>query len=217
MMNEGQALNETAAQFLYSVSHAGHRSWPYRYWLLKDALPPEVSAAIADPPFPAPSETTFDGRRETNNSTRVFFSPAVQQSHAVCKEVASAFRNPRVISAIEDTTGAKLRDGQLRIEYCQDTDGFWPEPHVDIPVKKFTMLVYLSDDPGLRDAGTDVYDGSAEHRPVATAPYECNAGMIFIPGTNTWHGFSKRPIRGTRKSIIINYVSPEWRANDELA
>jgi hypothetical protein len=69
----------------------------------------------------------------------------------------------------------------------------------------------------LRDAGTDVYDGSPEHRTVATAPYEFNAGMIFIPGKNTWHGFSRRPICGIRKSIIVNYVSPEWRATDELA
>jgi hypothetical protein len=216
MMSEAQ-LNETAAQFLYSLAHAGCRSWPYGYWLLKQALPPKVCTAIGNLPFPAPAEAAFDGKRETNNSTRVFFSPEVQRSYAVCREVAEAFKNPRVMSAIEVTTGAKLDDGQLRIEYCQDADGFWLEPHLDIPVKKLTMLVYLSDDARLSDAGTDVYDESPEHRTVATAPYEFNAGMIFIPGKNTWHGFSKRPIRGIRKSIIVNYVSPEWRAIDELA
>jgi hypothetical protein len=184
---------------------------------LKNALPPNVCAAIANLPFPAPAETSFDGKRETNNSTRIFLSPAVQWSHAVCREVAGAFKNPRVISAIEEVTGANLDKSQLRIEYCQDIDGFWLEPHVDIPVKKFTMLVYLSDDARLSDAGTDVYDDSPRLRRVATAPYEFDAGMIFIPGKNTWHGFRKRPIRGVRKSIIVNYVSPEWRATGELA
>src|SRR5262249_46042126 len=125
--------------------------------------------------------------------------------------------NPHVILAIEAVTGGKLQNAQLRLEYCQDINGFWLEPHVDIPVKKFTMLIYLSDDARLRDAGTDVYDESPEHRTVATAPYEFNAGMIFIPGKNTWHGFRRRSIRGIRKSIIVNYVSPEWRAIGELA
>jgi len=219
-MNETQQLNETAAQFLFSLAHAEYRSWPYSYWLLKNTLPPKVCTAIANLPYPAPAEASFDGRRETNNSTRVFFSPPVQQTYAVCREAVSAFQNPGVISAIEEATGATLENSRLRIEYCQDADGFWLEPHVDIPVKKFTILVYLSDDARLRDAGTDVYEESPEHRTVATAPYEFNAGMIFIPGKNTWHGFRKRPIRAIRairKSIIVNYVSPEWRAMAELA
>jgi hypothetical protein len=217
MMIGAQAVNETATQFLSSLAHARHRSSPYDYWLLKEALPPNVCAAIANLPFPAPAQASFDGKRETNNSTRIFFSPAVQRSHAVCREVASAFKNPRVISAIEELTGAILENGRLRIEYCQDVDGFWLEPHVDMSVKKFTMLVYLSEDARLSDAGTDVYDDSPRLRRVATVPYEFNAGMIFIPGKNTWHGFRKRPIRGVRKSIIVNYVSPEWRATGELA
>ena len=96
-------------------------------------------------------------------------------------------------------------------------DGFWLEPHLDISVKLFTMLVYLSGEPELYDAGTDIYDATPEHRLVATAPYEKNKGLIFIPGTNTWHGFTKRPIHGVRKSVIVNWVTPEWRDRWELA
>ncbi|MBS0244560.1 MAG: 2OG-Fe(II) oxygenase, partial [Proteobacteria bacterium] len=114
-------------------------------------------------------------------------------------------------------TGTDLSQGHLRVEYCQDVNGFWLEPHVDISVKLFTMLVYLSDDPALYDAGTDIYDASPEHKLVGTAPYEKNKGLIFIPGTDTWHGFTPRPIKGVRKSIIINYVSPAWRDKYELA
>ena len=79
------------------------------------------------------------------------------------------------------------------------------------------MMVYLSDDPLLADAGTSLYDGSPEHRHVSDVPYGRNLGAIFIPGTDTWHGFEKRPIRGVRKSLIVNYVGPEWRAVNELS
>lgn len=86
---------------------------------------------------------------------------------------------------IEKATGTDLCTGRLRIEYCIDTDGFWLEPHIDISVKLFTMLVYLSQDPALRDAGTDVYDATPEHNLVVSAPHAANAGLIFIPGKDT--------------------------------
>jgi hypothetical protein len=190
---------------------------PFDHWLLERALPEASVAAIAGLPFAPPEVSRFDGRRETNNSTRVYFSPEVQARFPVCAEVAGAFRDPRVIAALEVATGARLAAGRLRIEYCQDVDGFWLEPHLDIGVKLFTMLIYLSDDPALADAGTDLYDASPEHRPAGRADYVANNGLIFIPGQDTWHGFTPRPIRGLRKSIIVNYVSDAWRAVEELA
>jgi hypothetical protein len=41
--------------------------------------------------------------------------------------------------------------------------------------------------------------------------------MCFVPAHNTWHGFSLRPIKGTRRSIIINYVTKDWRDTYELS
>lgn len=212
--------NKTAPvgeHFVDSLMHATHIAQPYDYWLLENALPQASVDAIASLPFAPPTGAVFDGRRESNNSSRVYFTAENQARFPVCRDVVEAFSDPAVVRTIELVTRTDLSKGHLRIEYCQDIDGFWLEPHLDISVKLFTMLVYLSDDPHLFDAGTDVYDSSPEHRLVATAPYEKNKGLIFIPGHNTWHGFSKRPIRGLRQSIIINYVSPEWRNKDELA
>ncbi len=216
-MDQMTSPNRVGANFLSCLERADHRRTPFEYWLLERALPDTVVDSIAALPYAPPSETNFDGRRESNNSTRVYFSKENQSRHPVCREIVEGFQHPAVVAAIERTTGTDLGRGQLRVEYCQDVDGFWLEPHLDISVKLFTMLVYLSGEPELRDAGTDIYDASSEHRLVGTAPYERNKGLIFIPGTDTWHGFSKRPIRGVRKSIIINYVSPEWRATHELA
>jgi hypothetical protein len=41
--------------------------------------------------------------------------------------------------------------------------------------------------------------------------------MVFVPSNNTYHGFEKRPIKGVRTSLIINYVTNEWRAREQLA
>ena len=209
--------NAVGAAFLDCLSRSRHVIEPFGYWLLDKALPDATVSAIADLPFAPPVAAVFDGRREANNSTRVYFSKENQSRFAVCRDVVAGFNHPGVIAAIETATGTDLSRGHLRVEYCQDVDGFWLEPHVDIKVKLFTMLVYLSGEPELRDAGTDIYDASPEHRLVASAPYERNKGLIFIPANDTWHGFTKRPVRGVRKSIIINYVSPEWRSTDELA
>jgi hypothetical protein len=209
--------NEVAQSFLACLASSRRVTSPFRYWLLEDALPAATVEAIATLPFAPPAAAAFDGRRESNNSTRVYFSKENQTRFPVCREMAAAFQHPLVTRAIERETGTDLAEGHLRIEYCQDVDGFWLEPHVDIPVKLFTMLVYLSGEPELRDAGTDIYDASPAHSLVASAPYERNKGLIFIPGADTWHGFTPRPIRGVRKSIIINYVSPAWRDTYELA
>lgn len=209
--------NKTAEAILSSFANATHERKPYDHWLLEDVLPEEDCDAIAALPFGPPGAPVFDGRRDANNSARVYFSREIQARFPICRTVAAAFDDPSVRSAVERMTGARLANGRLRIEYCQDVDGFWLEPHVDIPVKLFTMLVYLADSPDLYDAGTDIYDDTPEHNLVGTAPCAWNTGFIFIPGKNTWHGFTPRPIHGVRKSLIINYVSPEWRAVEELA
>jgi hypothetical protein len=207
-----------AETFLACLSHAKHVRSPFDYWLLKDALPQDDIAAIAALPFAPPASAMFDGKRETNNSTRVFFNPENQERFAVCRRIVAGFQDPRVRAAIEAETGADLSGAHLRIEYCQDTEGFWLAPHTDIAVKKFTMLVYLSDDPRLANAGTDVHEGPPEYRYVCSAPYGRNLGLIFIPGANSWHAVGRRPLHGAiRKSIIVNYVTSAWRDRFELA
>ncbi len=217
-VSEAPARNLVADSFLACLSRSKHTASPYDYWLLEGALPDEDVAAITALPFASPDGAVFDGKRETNNSTRVFFSPENQQRFEVCRRVVTGFQDPRVRHAIEETTGADLSDTHLRIEYCQDTEGFWLAPHTDIFVKKFTMLVYLSDDPRLKNAGTDVHEGPPDHKWVCSAPYGRNLGLIFVPGPNTWHAVGRRPLGGAvRKSIIVNYVTPAWRDKFELA
>ena len=190
---------------------------PYRHWLMTDMLPLDQAEELHNLPVPAPAGLLFNGRRETNNNTRYYFNAEAQAKFPATRALAEAFQAPETVAAIEKECKIDLTGTNLRLEYCQDTDGFWLEPHTDIGVKQYTMLIYLSKGEGSDDWGTDVYDASPDHKWLHRAPSPFNSGLIFIPGTDTWHGVEPRKIVGVRKSIIINYVAPEWRARHELA
>ena len=211
------SVNGSGQAFLDCLARSRHETRPFDYWLLTNALPADDVEDILNLPFAPPANITFNGRRETNNATRVYFTKDNQAAYPVCKRVVEGFNHPGVRQTIERVTGAELTDACLRIEYCQDTAGFWLEPHTDILVKKFTMLVYLSDDPALKLAGTDILEGPPDFKYVTSAPFGKNLGVIFIPGHNTWHGAGHNKVQGLRRSIIINYVTPAWRDTWELA
>jgi len=205
----------TAAHFLASLDAAREETAPYRHWLLDNMLPDRVVRQVAELPLAPPRIEDTQGRRETNNSTRWFFGTAQRRDYPVCAELAAALQSPAVVQRLERACAVKLTGSYLRIEYCLDTDGFWLEPHTDIGAKFFTMLIYLTDSAPGENWGTDIFASPAEH--IGAAPFLRNHGLIFIPGNDTWHGFVKRKITGIRRSLIVNYVTPEWRSRHELA
>jgi hypothetical protein len=56
-----------------------------------------------------------------------------------------------------------------------------------------------------------------ETRWFKRAPFVRNDGLMFVPASNTWHAFDRRPIPGVRKSLIVNYVTADWRERGQLA
>ena len=200
--------------FLASLQQHKRDDAPYPHWFLDHCLPPEVVDALAALPYePAEIEDTY-GRRETHNASRVHFGEENRTRHPVMQVLADMFQDPKTIDALKSLTGAPLSGTSLRVEYCQDTGNFWLEPHTDIGVKKFTMLIYLNREPEAVEWGTDLYADHATY--LGRAPGGFNRGLIFVPADNTWHGFKVRPIVGIRKTIIVNYVSQEWRNRHEL-
>ncbi|WP_252181333.1 2OG-Fe(II) oxygenase [Azospirillum sp. B4] len=212
-----QALDAATGRHVRGSLEAGERDdHPYRHWYLGDVFPPVVAEALSSLPFAAPEIDDTLGRRETHNSTRTFLAAENQAMYPVCGAVAAAFQAPETVATITRQFGVDLSGSSLRIEYCLDREGFWLESHTDIGAKLFTMLVYLSTGPDAEKLGTDIMDGpNGGH--VGRASGRFNTGLVFIPGTDTWHGFARRPFRGIRRTIIINYVKPEWRARHELA
>lgn len=203
-----------AATFIHALRAAEAATEPFAHWHLRDALPPDLPPAIRKLPIaPPPSDT--QGRRETHNTARSYCGVINRRRFEVCDSLAHAFRSKRLVHTVEQVCGVVLSGTFLRIEYCQDTDGFWLEPHTDIGAKLFTLLIYLSDEDAAANWGTDIYD--ADLNLAGRAPCGPNRGLAFVPGRNTWHGFEPREIRGVRRSLIVNYVSSAWQSRHELA
>jgi hypothetical protein len=175
-------------------------------------FPPEVLRDLIKLPLrPAPAGRR-SGRREYGNDSRVYFDRGNMARYPSMRSVAETLQSPAVVSTIYERLSARLERTFLRIEYALDSDGFWLEPHTDIGVKKVTCFLYLD---GAGDLGTDIYTDAQtlSYR----LPFVPNTALAFVPAGNSWHGFAPRPIRGVRRSLIINYVGEEWRATDQLA
>lgn len=209
------STNQTVLSLLSGFSLAERMERPYRYWFATSCLPPESVDDLLGLPFVAADLAGVSGKRDLHNNSRRYFDTEGRRAFPCMETVSAAFQDSRVTSAIAQLFGAKLDRTYLRIEFAQDVDGFWLEPHTDIGAKRFTMLIYLSEGPGAADWGTDLYD--VAHAWAGRAPAPFNSGLVFVPGADTWHGFRPRDIRGVRRSLIVNYVAPEWRARHELA
>ncbi len=203
------------ASLIAAFARARADDAPYRHWTVTDVFPPGMTSDLRRLPFSAPDLGGVSGKRELHNDQRHYFDAANNARFEACAAVASAFQSRAVTSAIERATGADLADSYVRLEYAQDTEGFWLQPHTDLGVKRFTMLIYLAEGASQANLGTDIYadpDSWAKR-----SPFVDNTALVFVPGANTWHGLEPRPIAGLRRSVIMNYVTDEWLERGQLA
>jgi hypothetical protein len=200
---------------LKSMQTSQRAEEPYRHWILRHCLPQDAVQQLLELPFSAPCLGGVSGKRELHNATRQYLDVHTRQAFPICQAFCQALQDRHLLDRVANHFGASLGGSYLRVEYAQDTDGFWLEPHTDLGVKIFTMLLYLSKDAQHEALGTDIYNARRLH--VGRAPFACNTAMVFVPGTATYHGFERRRIEGVRKSIIVNYVTSEWRAREQLA
>jgi hypothetical protein len=207
-----EALKTTIAHSLHAADRSDE---PYRHWLLSDLFDEATTGAMAALPFPAPELGGVSGARELHNDTRRYFDQENIAAHPVCRQVAEAFQDQQTVGLFEAATGADLSDCCLRIEYAQDLGGFWLKPHTDLGVKKLTLLCYLPDGDSQADLGTDIYRDAETW--AKRSPFAQGMALLFVPSDHTWHGFEPRAFEGVRKSVIINYVTREWRAREQLA
>jgi len=209
------SAQDVVARLHQSFDEKQQHEQPYRHWFLSSCLPETLLDNIIALPLKVPDLGDVSGKRELHNSTRTYFDVENQEKHDCCAAFAQGFQDEQITSRIERDFDIDLSGTYLRIEYAQDTGKFWLEPHSDLGVKSFTMLIYLSKDPGHAELGTDIYD--AEKRQVGRSPFTPGGALVFVPASDTFHGFEPRTIEGVRKSIIVNYVTSEWRAREQLA
>jgi hypothetical protein len=212
MSSSSQDVANTLLRALETAHHSGD---PYDHWNLENCVPQDIVDGILALPIHAPDLGGVSGKRELHNATRSYFDVDNQKNFPACAAFAGGFQDKRVTDQIAKQFNTDLNGTYLRIEYAQDVDGFWLEPHSDLGVKNFTMLLYLSKDESHTDLGTDIYDADKKH--VGRSPFMSNGALVFIPSDITFHGFEARKIDGVRKSIVINYVTDEWRAREQLS
>ena len=136
----------TALQASFAAARGSEK--PYQHWFVDNCLPPAALDAAIDLPFAAPALDGVSGRREVHNATRKYFDVENRSKFPVAGAMADALQSETVTRSIEKTFGSKLDGTYLRIEYAQDINGFWLEPHTDLGVKLFTFLLYLSKEIG---------------------------------------------------------------------
>ena len=187
---------------------------PYRHWLLTDVFDADAADAMAALPFPAPALGGVSGARELHNDSRRYFDQDNIARFPIVRQVAEAFQDSETVGWFETATGADLSDCCLRIEFAQDIGEFWLQPHTDLGVKKLTLLCYLADK-GQEDLGTDIYRDADTW--AKRTPFVRGGALLFVPSDHTWHGFAPRSFDTVRKSVIVNYVTADWRAREQLA
>ena len=178
--------NPVADAFLNCLANADYYATPFDHWLIADALPEADVTAIEALPFAPPRDMVFNGKREANNSVRVFFNRENQEQFEVCRRVADGFNDARVRHAIEETTGANLTDTHLRIEYCQDVEGSGSRRTSTCGQEILDAGVSLQG-PAPQDGRYGPSRGAARLQLYGFDAYGRNLGLIFIPGKNTWH------------------------------
>lgn len=201
--------------FTGALARAVGNGVPYPHWIISGLLPDDILRELQTVSFPVASPNGASGKRAAPNHMRHYFDQDNMAASPVFAAVAHAFQARSMIASIERFFEIDLEGAFLRIEFALDVNGFWLEPHKDLSVKKLTVLVYLSDGADHETLGTDIY--AAKDQWAARTPFSPNIALAFVPGGNTFHGFEKRPINGVRKSLILNYVTTEWRDREQLA
>jgi hypothetical protein len=177
------SVEATKASLLASFAAGKKSATPYTHWFVENCLPPDVVDQCLGLPFPAPGLGGVSGKRELHNATRKYFDAENRAKFSFVDDVANALQAPEVTGAVEKTFGTSVKGTYLRIEFAQDIDGFWLEPHTDLGVKKFTFLLYISKDEAHKGLGTDIYNNDKKW--VGRSPFKSNAAMIFVPGSDT--------------------------------
>lgn len=101
----------------------------------------------------------------------------------------------------------------VRLEVLDDKKNFWLAPHVDIPEKLISCLIFINSDNEDENLGTDLYNPGL--KVIKTVPYKNNFGFLFA-GFDTWHGLEKgKKIKKSRKGLQLNYVTfkTDWPVN----
>ena len=100
----------------------------------------------------------------------------------------------------EQATGLDYGGLYPRVEVISDIGDFYLEPHVDLPEKRLTALIYT--DHARLYPGTGLTNGTH----VESRDNRC---FFFVPGPDTWHDYPATHFDQVRRCLQINYWTYE--------
>lgn len=141
----------------------------------------------------------------TSNNNRFFVDNENMHNNFTLERIVEFFLKKDIIDMFEEESGKKIRGNYLRVEFIEDKEKSWLEPHVDISEKLMSFLVYLNNTNEDESIGTALYNEDKEF--IKTVPYIDNTGFYFYPGNNTWHGLESVDIKERRRAVMVNYCT----------
>ena len=201
------------------LNKVSSHSEPFPHWELDSPFSQNMvdelqNIKISDAP------RSFDGTRAADDGgdgldgkLRVFLEKDNSELLPNGVQLINDLRDKDVIESIQEKIKKNLSNSFIRIEYIADRKGFWLKPHLDIPEKLMTMMLFINTYNESEKLGTDFYD--INMKLVKTVPYKHNTGYFFASGDNTWHGLEKKEIKIERRCMQINYVTfpTSWPIN----
>ncbi len=192
---------------------------PFPHWELDQPFSDEMIDEIKEVNI-SDAPRSFDGTRAADaggegidGKLRVFLEKDNMNLLPKGMELIEDLKNKEVIDSIQEKIKKDLKNSFIRVEYIADRKGFWLKPHLDIPEKLMTMMLFINPYNESDNLGTDFYD--EDKKLVKTVPYKHNTGYFFASGSNTWHGLEKKEIKIERRCMQINYVTfpTSWPIN----
>lgn len=129
------SLLDCKKAFIESLNHSHETEDPYPLWQIDNVFPTEAVNDLLDIKTKLTTMEYSLGRREENNDKRGFFDVDRRRNVPACDTISNLFQDSDTVHAIEEKFGIDLAGTYLRIEFSQDSDGFWLEPHTDIGAK----------------------------------------------------------------------------------
>ena len=99
--------------------------------------------------------------------------------------------NPsEILSQIKELSGKKFTN--VKASLWEDAPGYKINAHRDNEGVEGAMQIYLPDDEGLKETGTEFYksniNGYPEYEPYIKVPFVSNTGYFITNAQKMWHG-----------------------------
>lgn len=155
-----------------------------------------------------------DGEEKQNHNLREYITWENKDKYPELVKLIKDLQHREVREAIAKLVGRDdaFEGAFIRLEVLRDTKSFWLKPHIDIPEKLISSLIYINQTDEDINLGTDLYD--KDGKLAYTVPFEHNLGYIFH-GQDTLHGVEPgKQIKIDRRGVQLNYVTfdTDWPA-----